>query len=342
MTQLAAVNRLLYASLSRRVPQTAVVVVRHSSTIDTDSSVDPSRVDDRYRHWVINLRAELLDAQTYGKWMVFKTMASQTFDETWHTVRRCVESGEFGVGCTAAKYSTTWKNRSQGVPVNFHGHVGVYTSKEAINEVGMLLVRKVCQTIRYKTVATSLLQEGWGSPSSRQQLGKSSIRTIYWNDGEPIVGPRKLPADMNPTSVTDDYWVYCDVGPANSQSHDKMRNGKWMVREPMKSLDETWHSIRRAVEGRELGEGCTGARCSTALRPYYVHPDSEGAIFVSTTKEGMSEVGMLLVNKVQRDIVYRMPPAEGDFANKRQRTPRMWVNLYWNNGDPKFSDTLTM
>lgn len=328
MVQLAAVNRILHATVWRRVLQIAAVAVRHSSTVDTDSSVNPFSVDDR--HLVHNPRAENL---AYGKWMVFKSRASKEFDETWHTVRHCVESGEFGVGCTAAKYSTTWKNQtSEAPPLNFHGVVQVYTTRDAIDEVGMLLVRKVCQTIRYKTLPTSLLEGGRDSPSSNRQFGRTSMKTIYWNDGEPIIGPRKLPPDVNPTSVNDDYWVYCNLE-AQTQS---MKYGRWMVLEPLESLDKTWHTIRRAVEGGELGSACTGAKCSTALRPYHVHPDSDGVILVFTTKEGISEVGMLLVNKVQKDIVYRLPSAAGDFINGRNRPQRTQIHLYWNNGDPTF------
>ena len=74
----------------------------------------------------------------------------------------------------------------------------------------------------------------------------------------------------------------------------------------MESLDETWHTIRRAVEGGEFGRGCTGAKCSTAyMKPDTVSPKSDGVIMVTTTDEGKNEIGMMLIHKVQQSILYK-------------------------------------
>ena len=67
-----------------------------------------------------------------------------------------------------------------------------------------------------------------------------------------------------------------------------VESGKYLNHE-MELLDETWHMIRRAVEGGEFGRGCTGARCSTAFKPDTISPKSNGVITVATTNEGKNE-----------------------------------------------------
>ena len=86
----------------------------------------------------------------------------------------------------------------------------VYTTREVINEVTLLLIQKVCQIIRYKTDETALKDL-----YTFKGHGRVTIRTIvYWNDGKPSIGPRTLPSDVNPTSIDDDAWVYMYCKPS--------------------------------------------------------------------------------------------------------------------------------
>ena len=294
--------------------------------------VNPTSVTDRYWVYCRPPQRELLD-KTYGKWLVFKPKASGALDEIWHTIRHCVETKEFGDGCTAAKCSTARENPDEAPLGSPNGVICVYSTKEAIDEVGFLLVHKVRQTIRYKTDETTLK-----GLYAHKGHGKVTIKTIYWNDGEPSIGPRTLPADVNPTSITDDHWVYCKPPPT---PHSDEAYGKWLVFESMDSLDDTWHTIRRAVEGGEFGRGCTGARSSTAFKPdaMYTSHSSDGVITVSTTSEGMNEIGMKLIHKVQHDILYKTfegpAPRMSRYSAHRSKKPyKTW--LYWNNGEPSF------
>ena len=295
------------------------------------SRVNPTTVTDRY--WVYcRPPVRHLLGETYGKWLVFKPKASGALDEIWHTIRRCVENGDFGDGCTGAKCSTALENPDEAPIGSPNGVICVYTTAETVDEVGLMLVEKVRQTMRYKTDETTLK-----GLYAHKGHGKVTIRTIYWNNGKPSIGPRSLPPDVNPTSVTDDYWVYCKP-PSDAEARDsQVVYGKWQIFEPMASLDETWHVIRRSVERGELGKGCTNAWCSTALKPEYIPPNSNGVIEVSTTKEGMDEVGMKLINKVERDIQYRYKEFERPPRTSRyQRKRPMKTSLYWNSGEPSF------
>ena len=300
-----------------------------------DSPVNPTSVADRFWVYARPPQRELL-GKTYGKWLIFRPKASGALDEIWHVIRQCVETKEFGDGCTAAKCSTARENPDEAPVGSPNGVICVYTTKETIDEVGLLLIQKVRQTIRYKTDETTL--KGLYAFKGH---GRVTIRTLYWNDGKPSFGPRTLSSDVNPTSVNDDPWIYCK--PATTpHSDDSKARGKWLIFEPMELLDETWHTIRRAVEGGEFGRGCTGARCSTAFKPDTVSPNSDGVIMVTTTNEGKNEVGMMLIHKVQRNILYKtfesgLPPrttSRRPHSRWSRKPTKTW--LYWNNGEPSF------
>ena len=105
----------------------------------------------------------------------------------------------------------------------------------------------------------------------------------------------------------------------------------------MASLDESWHEIRAAVEAGEFGDGCTGAKCSTNRQ----HPDkpksTQGVFMVYTTREGMDEVGLILVHKVKQTIRYKTEDATltGQYAHTGAKNVTS-KTMYWNNGDPSF------
>ena len=312
-----------------------------SSIIDDGVNPDPSSITDEY--WVYCYPPQSADErdelqyETYGKWMVFKPIGA-LIDKTWHMIRCCIEKGEFGDGCTGAKCSTS-RDTSIRPAGSHNGVICVYTTKEAMDQVGLLLIQKVRQTIRYKTDETTLK-----GLYAHKGHGKVTVRTIYWNDGEPSIDSRTLPPDVNPTSITDDYWVHCKPPPALQRQGNTV-HGKWLVFQPTESLDQTWQIIRRAVEAGEFGKSCTSAKCSTGMRRPGVHPSSDGVINVFTTEEGMNDVGMQLIYKVHRDILYKVhgdrqpydEPRINRYSYKDRKPTKIW--LYWNDGDPSFQQT---
>ena len=150
-----------------------------------------------------------------------------------------------------------------------------------------------------------------------------------------MVGRAFTSRDVNPTSVTDAYWVWCD--PPDIVPKSTVTYGKWLVFKRLAKLDESWHMIRRAVEAGEFGDGCTGAKCSTshkkAERPY----PSQGVFMVYTTRESMDEVGLMLIHKVKQTIRYKTDEAtlSGVYAYKGDKKVTC-KTIYWNGGDPSF------
>ena len=74
----------------------------------------------------------------------------------------------------------------------------------------------------------------------------------------------ELDSSVDPSSVDDRDWVWRSG--TDCEASLAVHHGKWLIIEPMVSLNETWHTIRRAVESGEFGKGCVDARCSTALK----------------------------------------------------------------------------
>ena len=142
------------------------------------STVDPTTVTDD--HWV---RAEPpclpSDQKTLGKWLVFKQF--EELDATWHMIRKAVESGE--LDSTGAKCSTAEPDPSSyPKEPNTVGVICVYTCEETMDEVGFKLVHMVKQDIRYKTDEATL-KDMYIATGYK----KVTIKTIYWNDGEPYL-----------------------------------------------------------------------------------------------------------------------------------------------------------
>lgn len=137
--------------------------------------LDPTKVTDFF--WVWARPPHLPDnVSTHGKWLVFKPMA--TIDEAWHAIRRAVEAGEFGAGCTGAKCSTNREHPEK--PKSTQGVYMVYTTEEGMDEVGMILAHKVRQTIRYKKD-----EDTYAGRYAHKGDKKITCKTIFWNDGEP-------------------------------------------------------------------------------------------------------------------------------------------------------------
>ena len=137
---------------------------------------------------------------------------------------------------------------------------------------------------------------------------------------------------LNPSSVTDDYWVWTD-GPAELGN----TYGKWLVfgKKAGGELDGLWHSLHPLVRSGKLG--ATGAKCSTAIDNPTSRDNSRGVICVYTTREMRDEVGMNVVNVVKQTIKFKSDEAtlQGRYvAYGQSRTCEK--TLYWYDGKPAF------
>ena len=140
------------------------------------STVNPTTVTDA--HWVWAEAPEEISSsqETLGKWLVFKQL--KELDETWHMIRKAVESGE--LGATGANCSTAKPDPSSHPMDSNIGVICVYTSEEMMDQVGFKLVHMVKQEIRYKTDEAT--RQGKYIATGYKRV---TIKTIFWNDGEP-------------------------------------------------------------------------------------------------------------------------------------------------------------
>ena len=137
-------------------------------------NVDPTTVTDD--HYVRAKPPCAPSQKALGKWLVFKPL--EELDETWHMIRKAVESGE--LDSTGAKCSTAMLDPSRHPTNPTEGVICIYTSEEVMDEVGFKLVHMVKQDIRYKTDEATLNDEYIATGYE-----KVTVKTIFWNDGDP-------------------------------------------------------------------------------------------------------------------------------------------------------------
>ena len=142
-----------------------------------------------------------------------------------------------------------------------------------------------------------------------------------------------MSSTVNPTTVTDAYWVWAD-GISSSQK----TLGKWLVFKRFDKLDETWHMIQKAVESGQLG--ATGAKCSTAKDNSLCYPrnSNKGVICVYTSEETMDEVGFKLVHMVKQTIRYKTDEATLQGMYRATGYKKVTIKtIFWNDGEPDFT-----
>lgn len=141
-----------------------------------------------------------------------------------------------------------------------------------------------------------------------------------------------------PTTVTDDYWVFVE---APSATRDDLQRiyGKWLVFQSTSRIDDMWKAIYDAVSSGQL-EAPT-AKCSTSKDNPIAGPgkNSSKVICVYTSREDVEKVGLQLVYLVKGTIRYK--PNEvtrRDMYAHTHKGPVTTRTLYWNDGNPKFSE----
>ena len=163
-----------FLSLPKDSAVTESVAIRRHLLSPT---ANPTAVTDH--HWVAVFAPHMTTSseEAIGKWLVFKKL--EKLDATWHIIRKAVDSGE--LGALRAKCSTSNPNPA-GYPTGpgVTGVICVHTSERAIDEVGFKLVHLVKKDIRYKTDEAT--RQGLYSRKGDKNI---SLKTIYWNDGEP-------------------------------------------------------------------------------------------------------------------------------------------------------------
>ncbi len=225
---------------------------------ETRSALGPTSITDEY---VVTARAppEITSTQTvrYGKWLVFKDV--EQLDDTWRVIKQAVESGELGAmeaSCSTRRYNPT----EAGPGSKQSGVIRVFTSEETMDEVGFRLVQLVKHDISYKTEEAT--RKGIYVHSGAK---KTTIKTVYWNNGEPSLKLTGKPFSWRTASLpegggassrglTREFWSQNIArAPVDRESSSKKINGKWLLYVDHEKMSEVWHIVKDEIESGKLG-----------------------------------------------------------------------------------------
>jgi hypothetical protein len=144
-----------------------------------------------------------------------------------------------------------------------------------------------------------------------------------------------------PTLVDNLYhWIYTN-GP--SPYHSESVLGKWLIFSNPNHMDATWNKICPLVKSGDLH--AHSAKVSTAFnnnasqQPQPKYKSKSLVICVYTCHQRVEEVGLKLIQVVQRNLHYKTDEATGAglYASTAQEGQRVSSrNLYWNEGNPAF------
>jgi hypothetical protein len=136
-----------------------------------------------------------------------------------------------------------------------------------------------------------------------------------------------------PTLVDDLYhWIYTD-GP--SPYHSESVLGKWLIFSNASCVDATWNKICPLVKSGDLH--AHSAKVATAFNASQQKYKSH-VICVYTSYERVEEVGLKLIQVVQRNLNYKTDETTqaGLYASTAQGQRVSSRSLYWNGGVPIF------
>jgi hypothetical protein len=131
----------------------------------------------------INAFGPVSSGKVLGKWLVYPSVANTS--EVWRRISSAVASGV--LGSPQAKVSTMSHPKYNGNHV-----ICVYTTKERMDEVGLLLIQIAKQNLYYKTDAAT--GEGRYSNNSEKVTNSEdiSVRQLYWNKARPVFTNKPL------------------------------------------------------------------------------------------------------------------------------------------------------
>ena len=136
-----------------------------------------------------------------------------------------------------------------------------------------------------------------------------------------------------PTLIDDlYYWIYTN-GP--SPYHSESALGKWLIFSNPNNIDATWNNICLLVKSGDLH--AHSAKVATAFNVSQQQYKSH-VICVYSSHERVEEVGLKLIQVVQRNLNYKTDEAThaGLYASTAQGQRVSSRNLYWNGGNPTF------
>ena len=289
-------------------------------TRDTKVFSTPTKVTDKHSvHISTCLHEDDHHHNIVGKWMVFNHC--DEIDETWMKIRTAILNYDMQ-GCAHALCSTMKYNPTLSGPgPDKSGVICVFTSKYDVDAIGFRLIEIAQQDIKYK-----LDDESNDYRYVHAGSGQVSMKTIYWNNGNPsfdCVG--KL---CRGTSYDkQDLW-HLNVVDAPEPFATQSIYGRWVLSLEYEELSGLWHYLKKLIESEEDNFGVIKMVCP----PKRNHQSATEVpvIHVYTSDADREMVGSKLINLIERDICYE----KISIQLSKVRIEGSYT-LFWNDGEPE-------
>ena len=258
-----------------------------------------------------------------GKWMVFNHY--DEIDETWMRIRTAILNYDMQ-GCAHALCSTMKYNPTvRGPGLDTVGVICVYTSKYDIDAIGFRLIEIAQQDIKYK-----LDDESRDFRYVHVGSGQVSMKTIYWNNGNPSFDCIDRKPCRGTSRDKQDLWNL-NVVDAPESFATRSIYGRWVLRLKYEEMSGLWHYLKKLIESEEDNFRVIKMVCP----PKHNHPSASGVpvIHVYTSDADREMVGTKLINLIKKDYIHYEKTSIGC-----RITIEGTYKLIWNDGEPEVTN----
>ena len=279
-----------------------------------ESIENPTEIYDHFWVHVSTQRQYDVAPRIYGKWLIFRDF--DKINELWWTIRTAVFTNYF-YGWVFAKCSTMKYNPSQKGPGPCTTCViKVYTEEQNMEDVGFELVKTAEQDIHYKleedTLANKYVHTG---------AGKTTIETIFWNNGKPSFD-RQGQLYFGAPGCHDSWHLNVVKAPKRFITEEII--GKWVIQFNNEDLTHFWHVLKEKIESNTEYFGVAKMVCPSKVDHYSAEEKAPFEFYVS--KDWKDVVGQKLIKLVKTDILFEQKLKYSTAVNPSK-------TLYWNEGE---------
>ncbi len=129
---------------------------------------------------------------------------------------------------------------------------------------------------------------------------------------------------INPSQVTDEYWVFAERTQGTYPPHSK-NGGKWLISIPIGRIDQAWSKIKLATEAGRLGEM---SKVATA-KDNFNATNSGTKVICVYTYDWTDEVDVMRIRQELRQlgITRKIPPNSQTSRNIPETSPNIHLQL---------------
>ena len=302
------------------------VYIEYSKRYDksVESLQKPTEIYDHF--WVHASTPHKYDkaarSRIYGKWLIFRHF--DKIDELWGTLRTAVLTNNL-CGCVVAKCSTMKYNPSQKGPGPCTTCViQVYTEEHNMEDVGFELVKIAEQDIKYKLDIHSLAKM-----YVHTGAGKTTIKTIFWNNGKPsLVNQGRF--CFGAPGCHDSWYLNVVKAPKKLVTSEEII-GKWIIQFNNEDLTHFWHVLKEKIESDTEYYGVIKMVCPSKVDHYSAEEKAAFEFYVS--EDWKDVVGQKLIKLVSTDISFERKLKYSTAVKSKFHSSK---TLYWNNGEPGY------